>query len=152
MMLRIKQFFEQHLQPASSGDDTEQRLKLATTALLIEMMRADLNVSDQEKNQLRKILGTHFKFEETEIDRILEQAGQENHAATDYYQFTSLINEHYSQEQKVQLVEQLWQLAYADSHVDKFEEHLVRTLADLLHVPHRSFIQSKHRVLGNNQP
>lgn len=150
MILRIKQFFEKHFQPVSSAQDTEQRLKLATTALLIEMMRVDLDISEHEKERLRDILKLHFKLEGEEIDNILQQAGEENHAAADYYQFTSLINEHYSQEQKIQLIDQLWQLAYADHRVDKFEEHLVRTLADLLHVPHRSFIQSKHRVLGGD--
>ena len=148
MILRIKRFFEKHFQPVETEVDIERRLKLATTALLIEMMRADLDASEQEKTRLREILSTHFKLDDTEIENTLAQASKKNRDAADYYQFTSVINEHYSQEQKIQLVEQLWQLAWADGNIDRFEEHLVRTLADLLHVPHGRFIQAKHRVLG----
>jgi uncharacterized tellurite resistance protein B-like protein len=148
MILRVKRFFEKYFQPVETEVDVEQRLKLATTALLIEMMRADLETSEQEETRLREILATHFKLNHAEIENTLLQASKESNDAADYYRFTSVINEHYSQEQKIQLVEQLWQLAWADGHIDRFEEHLVRTLADLLHVPHVRFIQAKHRVLG----
>lgn len=148
MILRIKRFFEKHFQSTETEVDIEQRLKLAATALLIEMMRADLDASEQEKTRLREILATHFELDDIEIENTLAEASRENRDAADYYQFTSVINEHYSQDQKIQLVEQLWQLAWADGHIDRFEEHLVRTLADLLHVPHGRFIQAKHRVLG----
>lgn len=147
MRLRIKQFFAKHFQPAVETVDVEHQLKLSTTVLLIEMMRVDLDTSEQEKTRLREILQKHFKLDDAEIKNTLAQASEENNAAIDYYQFTSVINEHYTQEQKTQLVEQLWQLAWADGHIDRFEEHLVRTLADLLHVPHGRFIQAKHRVL-----
>ena len=66
--------------------------------------------------------------------------------ATDYYQFTSLINEFYTQQQKRELITRLWHMAYADNRIHKFEEHLVRRLADLLHVPHSAFMQSKHEA------
>jgi len=62
------------------------------------------------------------------------------------YQFTGLINQHFTPEQKVRVVEMLWQVAYADGHLDPYEEALVRKIADLIHVPHRQFIQAKHRV------
>jgi len=148
MILRIKQYIEKLFQPNKEQPDIEHRLKLSITVLLIEMMRVDLDSSEQEKARIREILQGHFKLEDAEIDNTLALATTENNAAVDYYQYTSLINEHYTQEQKIRLVEQLWQLAWADGHIDRFEEHLVRTLADLLHVPHGHFIQAKHRVLG----
>lgn len=147
MILRIKQFFEKHCQTINNEDDIEHRLKLAATALLVEMMHVDHDINTQEESRLRGIMQTQFELDTAEIDDVLELASEKKHAAADYYQFTSLINQHYTQEQKIRLVEQLWQLAWADQHIDKFEEHLVRTLADLLHVPHRDFIQAKHRVL-----
>ena len=57
-----------------------------------------------------------------------------------------LINRHFSQEEKNHIVELLWEVAYADGELDKYEEHLVRKLADLIYVPHRSFIRAKHRA------
>ena len=149
MIARIKQFFEQHMQPTNTVDDVEHRLILASAALLVEMMHADLDINHAEETRLREILQLHFRLDPTETETVLELAHEEKHSATDYFQFTSLINTHYSQQQKIQLVEQLWQIAWADAHIDSFEEHLVRKLAELLHVPHKHYIQAKHRVLGS---
>ena len=66
--------------------------------------------------------------------------------STDYFQFTSLINGVYTPEQKVSVVELLWRIAYANERLHKYEEHLVRKVADLLHVPHSAFIAAKFRV------
>jgi len=147
MITRIKLFFEKYMQPETAEDDIEHRLKLASAALLVEMMHADLEINAEEEARLREILQAHFRLEPSETDTVLELAHEEKHGATDYYQFTSLINTHYSQQQKIQLVEDLWHIAWADAHIDSFEEHLVRKLADLLHVPHKHYLQAKHRVL-----
>jgi uncharacterized tellurite resistance protein B-like protein len=147
MIARIRQFFEKHMQPTDAADDLEHRLKLASAALLIEMMHADLEITAAEESRLRDVLQAHFRLEPTETETVLELAHEEKHAAADYYQFTSLINQHYTQQQKIQLVEDLWKIAWADAHIDSFEEHLVRKLADLLHVPHKHYIQAKHRVI-----
>jgi len=80
---------------------------------------------------------------------LIELANAEKHEATDYYTFTSLINEHYSQQQKIKLVEDLWRLAYADNELDKYEEHLLRRLSELLHVPHKDFIRTKLNTVKN---
>ena len=73
-------------------------------------------------------------------DRIAEDAIEDAH---DLYQFTRLMNEHYDYAGRKQLVTQLWRVAYADGRVDKFEEHIIRRIAGLLHVDNRDFIQAK---------
>ena len=152
MRLKIQQFFEQHLlAPHEHGAvDPDQALQIACAALLIEMTRADHNISNVEIDSLKRILRQHFALQAGEEDELIKLAEQERDNATDYFQFTSLINQHYSQQQKRQLVTRLWQLANADNHIDKFEEHLVRKLADLLHVPHAAFIRSKHKALSQS--
>lgn len=67
-------------------------------------------------------------------------------AATDHYQFTSLINQRFSQAQKQQVVELMWQVAYADSQLSAYEQHVIRKIADLLYVPHRAYIAAKLRA------
>ncbi len=150
MILRLKQFFESRLalDHSTNAVDLEHRLKLACCALLVEIIYADMNVTATENAALCKILREEFSVSQAELDDMLALAHQEKHDAVDYYRFTALINEHYTQAQKTHLIEQLWAIANADRHIDKFEEHLVRRLAELLHVPHRHFMQSKHRVLG----
>jgi uncharacterized tellurite resistance protein B-like protein len=73
-------------------------------------------------------------------------AEQQRKQATDYFQFTSLINKEYSLEQKVRLIESLWKIAFIDGVLDMNEEYLVRKIADLLHVPHTAFIMAKNRL------
>jgi uncharacterized tellurite resistance protein B-like protein len=146
MIIKIKQFFEQHIIITEniSHDALEHQLRLACAALMIEILYADYSVKQDELDTLRRVLQENFDLDSVEADSLIELAEEERAEATDYYQFTSMINEYYTQEQKRELVTRLWQMAYADDVVHKFEEHLVRRLADLLHVPHSAFMQSKH--------
>lgn len=151
MLTQIKAFFEQHLMPdrAGSPEDEDHRLRLAVAALLLEMTRADEEVSAQECAALEAGVRDHFGLSADETRELIALADSERHEATDYHQFTSLINAHYGPGQRVQIVEQLWRIAYADETLHRYEEHLVRKLAQLLHVPHSAFIAAKHRSGGD---
>lgn len=148
MIVKIKQFFEQYIIVTEnvSEEVIEQQLQLATAALMIEVLYADHTVKETELDTLRSVLREAFALNRSEADELIQLAEEERTEATDYYQFTSLINEFYTQAQKRELVTRLWQMVYADRKVHKFEEYLVRRLADLLHVPHSAFMQSKHRA------
>ena len=92
----------------------------------------------------------HFYLDQNEAEELLELAEEERSDSTDYFQFTSLIKDAYTPEQKVKLVELLWRIAYANESLHRYEEeHLVRKVADLLYVPHSAFIATKHRARGN---
>ena len=148
MIVKIKRFFEQYIIVTEdiSEDDLEHQLQLACAALMIEVLYADHSVDQNELNTLRKSLQDNFNLDIDETENLIQLAEEERAQATDYYQFTSLINEFYTQQQKRELVTRLWQMAYADHTIHKLEEHLVRRLADLLHVPHSAFMQSKHEA------
>jgi uncharacterized tellurite resistance protein B-like protein len=148
MILRIKQYFEARLIVTinTSQADIEHKLNLASAALMVEMIHADENVHKNEDIKIRELLQQQFDLKNDEVEELLKLALEKKHEAIDYHQFTSLINDHYSQDQKIKLVEMLWQIAYADNTIDKFEEHLVRKLAELLHVPHKHFVQARHRA------
>lgn len=148
MIDRIRQFFEQNIVApgAVSEDELDHELQLASAALMIEVLYADYSVNQDELDILQALLQENFGVSRDEALELIELAEAERTEATDYYQFTSLINEYYTQQQKRELVTHLWQMAYADKTVHKFEEHLVRKLSDLLHVPHSAFIQSKHKA------
>ena len=148
MLTKLQQFFNQYLsEDTKEKIPLERRLQMATAALMVEMLHVDEHVTTEEDEKLRHILKQRFHLDMSEIEILIELAHSEKHAATDYYTFTSLLNEHYTQQQKIRLVEDLWQLAYADKHLDKYEEHLLRRLAELLHVPHQDFIRTKHKTL-----
>ncbi len=139
-------FFEQNISIELAVDNQEHHLKLATAALLLEMMHQDEQVLETEQQAVRQALKENFTLSDEESTELCHLAQQELKNATDYYQFTKLIAEHFSQQQKIKVIELLWQVAYADNHLDAYEEHMVRRIADLIYVPHQDFIQTKLRV------
>lgn len=145
MLNQIKLFFEQHmaLPPAQSD---EQNLHIACAALLIEMMHIDDELQDEERKTIVARLEELFSLTREQTRALLELAEQQRNAATDYFQFTHLINREFSSEQKIQLIEALWRVAYADEKLCMYEEHMVRKVADLLHVSHLDYIMAKNRV------
>lgn len=148
MLDKIKAFFETHLAPegASAADDPEHALRLAVAALLLEMSRMDEQVTAEEREAVERVVGEQFNLTAEEIATLLALAEAEREGATDYFQFTSLINQHFDATAKERMVESLWRIAFADGRLDRYEEHLVRRLSDLLYVPHAAFIAAKHRA------
>jgi len=150
MLSQISDFFEQYLAPKGAASDQDQghRVRLAVAALLLEVTRMDETVRPEECAAVAAAVRDRFGLDAGAARQLMDLAEAERHGATDYFQFTSLINKHYSPEERVQLVEQLWQVAFADTSLHSHEEHLVRKLAQLLHVPHSAFIAAKHRTGG----
>lgn len=147
MLSAISEFFRSKIEPDTRAGPDEHGLHLATAALLFEMLRADAEDHAKERQAIELVLQDKLGLSTEETRELAELADREAAEAVSLYQFTGLINTHFSPEQKVQVVEMLWQVAYADGHLDPYEEALLRKIADLIYVPHRDFIQSKHRVL-----
>ncbi len=149
MLSAIRQFFETHIAELSSDPDPQEREhahRLATAALLIEMTRADHEVKAIERDAVTRAIDKAFGLPPEETRELVALAELEADQATSLYEFTRLINQHFSHQDKGHIVELLWEVAYADGELDKYEEHLVRKLADLIHVPHSTFIRAKHRA------
>lgn len=148
MLNNIKSFFQDHLftEDTNSQVDVERRLRIATVALLLETARADFDVRDEELQAVARHAQGFFKLDRDATDELVALAEQESRNATSYYEFTSLINQEFAPEDKVHIVELMWQVAYADKELEKYEEALVRKIADLLYVPHTQFIAAKHRA------
>lgn len=145
MLSSIKNFFEKNISPEGNGD-LEHELKLATAALLIEMMYQDDQVHEKEIDAAKNALTEKFGLTDDEYHALFALAEEEVKEAVDYHQFTSLIAREFTQEQKIKVVELLWSVAYADSHLDSMEEHMVRKIADLIYVSHKDFMKAKHKV------
>ena len=146
MLNQIKLFFEQHLALSGPEESLEEKLQIATVALFLEMMTMDDKVEPEEQEIILSLIHQNLSLTAEQTDSLIELAEQQRKAATDYFQFTSLINKEYSLEQKVRLIESLWKIAFIDGVLDMNEEYLVRKIADLLHVPHTDFIMAKNRV------
>jgi uncharacterized tellurite resistance protein B-like protein len=146
MLNQIKSFFDEYIALPESELVTEESLHLACSALFIEMMYMDDKADIKEQDMILTSVKALFSLSNEEANSLISLATQEKKQATDYFQFTSLINKEFTMEQKIKLIKTLWQIAYADGELDKYEEHMVRKMADLLHVPHMEFIKTKHQV------
>ena len=147
MLKAIIQFFEDEILEQTQDESTsEHGLRLATAALLIEMSRADFTAEESKRGAVVDAVQRVYGLDGQETLDLVELAEQEAEQATSLYQFTSLINKAFSVEQKAHVVELLWGVALADGRIHKYEEHLARKIADLIHVPHRTFIRAKHKI------
>lgn len=145
----IQQFFESRILPGketASRDAAEHAHQLATAALLIEVSRADLTVKEEEREFVTETVAKRFGLSSEETAELVRLAEEEVRSAVSLYQFTRLIDKSFSLEEKRHLVELLWRLALVDHEKDKHEEHLIRRIADLLHVSHQDFIDAKIRA------
>ena len=91
------------------------------------------------------IYGDVVVTDEEEVKQIIDQALIQSEQATDFYQYTSKINQHFSIDQRITIVKQLWKMAYADGELASIEEHIIRKIADLLHLRHNEYIETKPR-------
>jgi uncharacterized tellurite resistance protein B-like protein len=148
MIASIKKFIENNIQHNNDVHDNtfEHALQLATAALLIEISRADLDVKEEERRTIIGSIRSNFSLTEDETRELISLAEDESQNASSYHEFTSLINEAFSLEKKIKIVGHLWEVAFADSELEKHEEHLIRKIAGLLYVPHKDFIATKLRV------
>ena len=120
-------------------------MTLATCVLLIEVSISDDNYDDEEKNKIIGILKNKFSLDDSQVNVLLELADKKNKEMISLYDWTSKINEIYSYEQKKELIKLLWDVAFADGRIDKYEDYTIRKIADLIYVRHEDFMKAKHR-------
>lgn len=152
MFSRIREFFDAVIDTQSASADPEQSehaLRLATAALLMEISRADTQVTQPEREQIAAAVRQVFGLSEEQTLELVRLAEAEVEHSTDLYQFTSLVDERFSPAQKKQIVELMWRVAGADGCTDKYEQHLVWRISDLLHVPQADFTHAKFKALNS---
>ncbi len=154
MINRISAFFDKLTQAPSDqeGGLSSKELPIATAALLIEVAAIDRHLDDSELNTLSQSLAQRFDLNEQELIQLVDQAKKRSSEASSLYQFTQKINQYCDDDEKYHLACQLWDVAYADSVLDKHEEHIIRRIADLIHLRHSDFIRAKHTARDKAQP
>ncbi len=143
MLSKIAAFFQEQVQP-EHGQMSEEQRRLACAALLIEVAIIDNEFDGKELAELKTILINQFNISQEEVEALVTLAHNECAQSTSTYQFTSLINQHCSFDEKFTLVTGMWRIAYADGDLDKYEEYIIRKVSDLIHLGHGEFIRAKH--------
>lgn len=145
MIAKISAFF-QSLSINTTEPIDDLTVEMACTVLLCEVMKADGHLDIEEQKLLTTIIAEQFTLTQYEVAELIAHATELSEQATDFYQFTAKINSHFSPKEKGNIVTLLWQLANADGHVASIEEHIIRRIADLLHLSHAQYISSKESI------
>jgi len=145
LLSKISAFFERHLQPAGgvSAPLSHSQKQLAVAALLIEVAMADHVFDAREMVSLQQHLKQKFDITDTQISELIELAKDETAEATSLHQFTTLVHQHCTPQEKFELLVSMWELAFADSELNKYEEYVIRKVADLIYVSHTEFVRAK---------
>ena len=125
------------------------QLDKACAALLVEIAFADKDFDEREKESLKQSLLKSYAIDIETINEIINDAEKTVEESTSLYEYTRTVNDEFEYPQKLNLLENLWKVAYADETLDKYEEHLLRKISDLIHISHSDYINIKLRVRGD---
>ncbi len=129
--------------PPSAGAPDPKALELACAVLLVEVMRADPQTAPAEREAVLQALRQRFSLGDQALHELVAMAEDASRSAASFHQFTAQLNEQLPQPEKIHIVETLWQVAYADGHLDAHENHVISRIAGLLHVTHGEYIAAK---------
>ena len=138
-------FFKKIFQTEESEDPTidDKTSTKACIALLLETSMADEILDESELLALKNTLQKDFQINEDEIDELIDLAKENVEDSTSLYEFTRDINDNFDSAERVKLIESMWKIAYADGNIDKYEEHIIRKVSNLIYVAHSDFIKAK---------
>jgi uncharacterized tellurite resistance protein B-like protein len=119
---------------------------MAAAVLLVEVMMADHHIDEAERLKLIESLTGFLSISRAEAMGLIDLAEEKHKELVSLHEMTRIINLHFELKQKIALIEYMWQIAFADSQWDKYEEHLIRKVSELLYVSHKDFVRARHKV------
>lgn len=133
--------------PALDEANKHERIQVAVCALLLEMAHADKSLHEFEEQVVRDLLAEKFQLSPESVAELCEYAQEVRVNSVDLFRFARVINEHFTIEEKHEVMEALWRIVYADGVLDKHEDALARQLTTLLRISPKKSIELKLKVL-----
>ena len=145
----VKKFFGKSVgnRVAEQVEGRCHNIQVATCAVLLEMAKIDSEFSEEEQEGLISILKTRYQLSDEDAEELIQASNQELDGSIDLWRFTNLINRNYAIDEKLRIIETVWEIAYADGKLDKHEDYLLHKLAELLHLTHKQLIDAKLKVI-----
>jgi uncharacterized tellurite resistance protein B-like protein len=146
----IRRFIDQVVEAISAspdegvGVDRDAALRMATAVLMLDVARADHVFDESEFDRVLELLQTHFKLAAEDAANLLNAAHEKSDDSVSAYEFTKVLHDHLDEDEKARIVALLWQIAYADGRLDKYEDSLVLKISDLLHVSRGRVMRLKY--------
>ncbi len=127
----------------SGNSNNEMKLQIAACTLLVEMGKADSNFTQEERRKIISIMEDTFNVEEDYINELIELSEKKIDENDSIYEYTTIINNNFSNNEKFELLKNLWRLIYTDDSLNKYEEHLVKKIGTLLNIEYSNIIGAK---------
>ena len=135
--------------PHKASTDTSKKIQIATAALFIEIAKADGEISGDERKKIVKNMEEMFDLDDECVGNLINLSEQRVNESISVYEFSSIINENFSREEKYQLIKNLWKIVYADDHLDMYEDRLMKIIGATLNLDHKDIIDAKLEVKEN---
>ena len=145
MLSSIKSLFDSVAADTNLESSIDLTRKVSIV-LMIEVALSDGNFDETERVQLVSTITKKWKLARPVVNDLINLAEQQQDLSVSLFEHTRVINQYFSTEEKVGLIDCLWEIAFADGRADHFEENTIRKIADLVYVEHKDFIKSKIRV------
>ena len=143
MLDKFQNYFSKFSKEEKQEEQITEAINYACSALLIETALVDKVFDNSEIESLKITLKNLFSLDESSIQQIIIDAEKTVKESTSLYEHTKIINQSCNYEDKKRLIKSLWNVAFADGKLDKYEEHLIRKISDLIHISHSDFINQK---------
>ena len=145
MLEKIKSLFFKTSEEETAEVQVTQTIDKTCASLIIEVALADKVFDESEINLLKNMLLDTYSLKLDDANELIANAEKTVNESTSLYGYTREVNDNFDYQSKLDLLDQLWRMAFADGNIDKYEEHVVRKISDLIHITHNDFIQSKLR-------
>ena len=146
MLNQLKKLFA--ISPTEQAVPPQRLAELAATALLLEVSHADHHVDTAETEAILAIAQKTFNLADQELVDFFSTAELKKSDSISLYEFTDVINQDFGTSQKFQLIIDCWRIAYVDGNIDRYEDHTIRKIAELIYVSHSDFMRAKHRAVS----
>jgi uncharacterized tellurite resistance protein B-like protein len=129
----------------------EKKLQIATCALFLEMANADENFTGEERKKIISVMQKTFDLDKEYVDELIELSEKRIAESISIYEFSTVINQNFSKDEKFELLKNLWRLIYVDETLSMHEDHLIKKIANTLNMEHHDIIAAKLMVKEENK-
>lgn len=131
------------LQKTETSKSPNKKYQVATAALLVEIAKADGDFSDEERKRIINLMKNDFDLDDECVNELLELSEQKVKESVSIYEFSSVINESFTQNEKLELLKNLWRIIYEDGKLDSHEDRLIKIIGSTLNLEHKDVIGTK---------
>jgi len=148
MLDRLKQLFQPDAAAAPPGPHSFDALQLAAAALMVEAATLDSRFDADERDRIGQLVQDRFALSPEEASELVAEAEKAAAESVAFQGFTNAIKNGFDHAERVQLIEMLWEVVYADGELHDYEASLLRRVTGLLYVSDRESGDARKRVLA----